>query len=248
MLAQQLNHFKVWLQHNENPAYRKLFLILKVIRACDIPTPKLFNKFVGLLYSAFSSVWGNLLRVSVHTPAFKGRLSKYGRGLYLFGGVPFVSGPLTISLGDDCRISGQTTFSARPQSDNPQLIVGSNVDIGWQSTFAIGHKIVIGDNVRIAGRAFLFGYSGHSLDAAMRAKGFGDLDCDVGDIILENDVWLGTNVTVCPNVTIGEGTIVGTGSVVTKDLPPYVVVAGNPARVIRSLADSSTSNEENRHA
>ena len=120
MLAQQLNHFKVWLQHHEKPAYRKLFLILKASRACDIPTPKLFNRFIGVAYSTCTSIWGNLLRVSVHTPAFKGRLSKYGRGLYLFGGVPFVSGPLSISLGDDCRISGQTTFSARPQSESPQ--------------------------------------------------------------------------------------------------------------------------------
>ncbi|ALR15295.1 acyltransferase [Vibrio natriegens] len=235
MLAQQLNDFKVWLQHHENPSYRKLFLILKSIRACDLPTPMWMNKTVRTVYSASTSIWNNLVRVFIHTPAFKGRLSQYGRGLYLFGGVPFVSGPLSITLGDDCRISGQTTFSARPQSSDPQLIVGSNVDIGWQSTFAIGSRIEIGDNVRIAGRAFLFGYSGHSLDADLRAKGFGDLDCDVGDIVLAKDVWLGTNVTVCPNVTIGEGTIVGAGSVVTKDLPAFVVAAGNPARVIRSL-------------
>lgn len=248
MLAQQVNQFKVWLQHNENPAYRKLFLILKTVRACDIPTPKIYNKLVGFAYSGFNSVWNNLIRVMIHTPAFKGRLSDYGRGLYLFGGVPFVSGPLSISLGEECRISGQTTFSARPQSNNPSLIVGSNVDIGWQSTFAVGNKIVIGDNVRIAGRAFLFGYSGHSLDAELRAKGLGDLDCDVGDIVLNKDVWLGTNVTVCPNVTIGEGTIVGTGSVVTKDLPPFVVAAGNPAKVIRSLVQHSSSDEENSHA
>lgn len=235
MLAQQLNDFKVWLQHHENPSYRKLFLILKSIRACDLPTPMWMNKTVRTVYSSSTSIWSNLVRVFIHTPAFKGRLSQYGRGLYLFGGVPFVSGPLSITLGDDCRISGQTTFSARPQSSDPQLIVGSNVDIGWQSTFAIGSRIEIGDNVRIAGRAFLFGYSGHSLDADLRAKGFGDLDCDVGDIVLAKDVWLGTNVTVCPNVTIGEGTIVGAGSVVTKDLPAFVVAAGNPARVIRSL-------------
>lgn len=235
MLAQQLNHVKVWLQHHENPTYRKMFLILKSIRACDLPTPKWLNKLISFCYSSLVTFYHNLIRVTVHTPAFKGRLTHYGRGLYLFGGVPFVSGPLSIILGNDCRVSGQTTFSARPQSTNPELIVGSNVDIGWQSTFAIGQRIIIGDNVRIAGRAFLFGYSGHSLDPDLRAQGFGDLDCDVGDIILEKDVWLGTNVTICPNVTVGQGTIVGTGSVVTKDLPPFVVAAGNPAKVIRSL-------------
>ena len=237
MLAQQINQFKVWLQHHDNPSYRKVFLILKTIRAFDIPTPKLWNKACYFLYQTVTGFYLNMLRIVVHTPAFKGRLHSHGKRLYLFGGVPFVSGPLSISLGNDCRVSGQTTFSARPQSDNPQLIVGNNVDIGWQSTIAVGKRVIIEDNVRIAGKAFLFGYSGHSLDPQLRAQGYGDLDNDVGDIILEQDVWLGTNVTVCPNVTIGRGTIVGTGSVVTKSLPPMVVAAGNPAKIIRSLSE-----------
>lgn len=235
MLVQQAHGVKDWLKHHNNPSLRRLFRLLKAMRACDLPTPKILNKFIGALYGVTSVLVSNVTRVLIHTPAFKGKLDGYGRGLYLFGGVPFVSGPLSITLGNDCRISGQTTFSARPQSVHPQLIVGSNVDIGWQSTIAVGHKILIGDNVRIAGRAFLFGYSGHSLDPVLRAEGQADLDVDVGDIILEKDVWLGTNVTVCPNVTIGEGTIVGTGSVVTKSLPPFVVAVGNPAKIVKQL-------------
>lgn len=237
MLAQQLNHFKIWLQHHDNPSYRKLFLILKTLRACDLPTPKWWNSVCYFLYRALKQLSNNLIRVMVHTPAFKGCLTSHGKRLYLFGGVPFVSGPLSMSVGDDCRISGQTTFSARPQTDHPQLVVGNNVDIGWQSTIAVGQCVIIKDNVRIAGRAFLFGYSGHALDPQQRAQGHGDRDCDVGDIVLEQDVWLGTNVTICPNVTIGRGTIVGTGSVVTKSLPPMVIAAGNPAKVIRSLVE-----------
>ncbi|MFB9217299.1 acyltransferase [Vibrio sinaloensis] len=237
MLAHQLNHFKVWLKENDKPIYRNLFLILKTVRACDLPTPRWLNKVIYLIHSTLNNLLGATARVFIHTPAFKGRLSHYGRGLYLFGGVPFVSGPLDISIGHDCRISGHTTFSARPQTLNPTLIVGNNVDIGWQSTFAVGRRIILEDNVRIAGRAFLFGYSGHAMDAELRAKGEGDDEQDIGDIILKKDVWLGTNVTVCPNVTIGEGTIVGTGSVVTKDLPPFVVAVGNPAKVVRHLND-----------
>ncbi|WP_391090108.1 DapH/DapD/GlmU-related protein [Vibrio sp. NH-UV-68] len=235
MIAQHLNHFKVWLQCHDNSSYRKLFVILKTIRACDFPTPRWFNQLVYACYSVVMTSASNFVRIFIYTPAFKGRTTQCGRGLYLFGGVPFVSGPLTIKLGRNCRVSGHTTFSARPQSNQPQLIIGNNVDIGWQSTLAVGTRIEIQDNVRIAGRAFLFGYSGHSLDAQRRAAGDGDLDTDVGPITLEQDVWLGTNVTVCPNVTIGQGTIVGTGSVVTKSLPAFVVAAGNPARVIRQL-------------
>lgn len=237
MLAHQINSFKVWLQNHENPSYRKLFLILKTIRAFNLPTPQWWNKACYLLYQMLIGFFNNAIRVLVHTPVFKGRLNNYGKSLYLFGGIPFISGPLSISLGNDCRVSGQTTFSGRPQSENPQLIIGDNVDIGWQSTIAVGNRVLIEDNVRIAGRAFLFGYSGHSFDPSLRAQGFGDRNSDVGDIVLEHDVWLGTNVTVCPNVTIGHGTVVGTGSVVTKSLPPMVVAAGNPAKVIRSLSE-----------
>lgn len=235
MLAQQINQFKVWLQHHDKQAYRKLFLILKTVRASDLPTPAPINKLIYVSYKTITSLVSTIARLVIYTPAFKERTQDCGKGLYLFGGVPFVSGPLSISLGNHCRISGQTTFSGRPQSGNPQLIIGSNVDIGWQSTIAVGTRVVISDNVRIAGRAFVFGYSGHALDAKQRAQGFGDNNEDVGQIVLERDVWLGTNVTVCPNVTIGQGTIVGTGSVVTKSLPPFVVAAGNPARVIRHL-------------
>ncbi|UUN31033.1 acyltransferase [Streptomyces sp. FIT100] len=54
------------------------------------------------------------------------------------------------------------------------------------------------------------------------------------DIVVEEDVFLGARVTILPGVTIGRGAAVGAGSVVTKDVPPEVVVAGNPARMIRA--------------
>jgi acetyltransferase-like isoleucine patch superfamily enzyme len=54
-----------------------------------------------------------------------------------------------------------------------------------------------------------------------------------GNIVLEDDVWLGLNVCVMDGVTIGKGAIVGAGAVVTKDIPPYAIAVGAPARVIR---------------
>jgi maltose O-acetyltransferase len=54
-------------------------------------------------------------------------------------------------------------------------------------------------------------------------------------IAIGDDVWLGGGVIVCPGVTIGAGTTVGAGSVVTRDLPPLVVAAGNPCRVLRPV-------------
>ena len=54
-------------------------------------------------------------------------------------------------------------------------------------------------------------------------------------VVIEDDAWLGTNAVVLPGVTVGRGAIVGAGAVVTTDVPPFTVVAGVPARVIRTL-------------
>jgi acetyltransferase-like isoleucine patch superfamily enzyme len=54
-----------------------------------------------------------------------------------------------------------------------------------------------------------------------------------GDIVIEDDVWLGLHVCVMDGVTIGRGAVVGAGAVVTQEIPPYAVVGGVPARVIR---------------
>lgn len=61
-----------------------------------------------------------------------------------------------------------------------------------------------------------------------------------GDTIVGNDVWLGYGATVLPGVTIGDGAIVGAKAVVSRDVPSYAIVAGNPARVVRSRFDGET--------
>ena len=54
-----------------------------------------------------------------------------------------------------------------------------------------------------------------------------------GDIIIENDVWIGANSTIMSGIRIGNGSVVAAGSTVTKDIPPYSIVAGNPAKVVK---------------
>ena len=58
-----------------------------------------------------------------------------------------------------------------------------------------------------------------------------------GDTVVGNDVWIGQNVTILPGVHIGDGAIIGLNSVVTKDVPPYTIVAGNPAKIVRKRFD-----------
>jgi len=236
-----LNKTKQWLKHSDTPLAKILFAQIKTMRRLEMPAPRLAVAPVYFIYCFLRTLVTTLTRILWWTPLLKGRCDRVGRNLNLFGGLPFISGLLKISMGDDCRVSGHTTFSGRTCArKTPELRIGNNVDIGYMTTIAVGQKVEIGNNVRIAGHAFLAGYPGHPLDAKARAAGQPETDDQVGNIILEEDVWLATNVSVLAGVRIGQGTIVATGSVVTRDLPAMVLAAGIPARVIRHLDNPVT--------
>jgi acetyltransferase-like isoleucine patch superfamily enzyme len=170
------------------------------------------------------------------TPLFKSRLKQVPSTIQLYSGMPQLIGPLELSLGEHCRISGVTSFFGRSSSKKvPVCFIGENVDVGWQSTIAVGRTVRIGNNVRIAGRCYLAGFPGHPEDPNDRAKGLPETEEQIGDIVLEENVWLATGVTVLAGVTIGRNSIIAAGSVVTKSIPSDVVAGGVPAIVLRTI-------------
>ncbi len=225
-----------WLKTSQHPAARSGLALLRALRRFELPLPLVLYRPLYVMHRFVSGVLGSVVRVFYWTPMFRSRCQHSGRQLYLFGGMPYISGRLTIRHGERCRISGRTTFSGRSASKTtPELILGDNIDIGWMSTIAVGSKVIIGDNVRIAGRAFIAGYPGHPMDAAERAAGLPDHDEQVGDIVIEDDAWIATGVTIMPGVRIGKRSVIAAGSVVTREIPADVLAGGCPARVIRSL-------------
>lgn len=215
------------------------------MKSIEVPAFSLIYVPVRVVYQTLVTSISNLNRILFWTPMFKTQLSKVGKRLYLFGGMPLVQGTLSIEIGSDCRVSGQTTFSGRWAGHiTPELIIGNNVDISWQTTIAVGTRVQLGNNVKIAGKGFLAGYPGHPIEAKARAQGLPERDSQVGDIILEDDVWLASSVTVMKGVTIGKGTIVAAGSVVTHTLPSGVIAGGVPAKVIRKIDTAVTKESQ----
>jgi maltose O-acetyltransferase len=99
-------------------------------------------------------------------------------------------------------------------------------------------QVVIGDRVAIAPRVTLVASSRPNFSRIGNI-----VSEEKGPIIIEDDAWLGTGAIVMPNVRIGEGAVVGAGSVVTKDVPPYTVVVGSPARALKKVKSVSGENE-----
>lgn len=94
-------------------------------------------------------------------------------------------------------------------------------------------RIVIGDRVQIAPNVTL-STAGHPVHPETRATQF-----EYGKpITIGDDVWLGANVVVNPGISIGSGAVIGSGSIVTRDIPPMVIAAGNPCRILRNITES----------
>ena len=119
------------------------------------------------------------------------------------------------------------------------ITVGDAVFINYDCVFLDVAPISIGDRVLIGPRTGLY-TAGHPIVPEVRDTGL-----EYGlPITLEDSVWLGGSVTVCPGVTIGQNSIVAAGSVVTKDIPPNVIAAGNPCRVLRPITDDDRAKWE----
>ncbi|WP_202877483.1 sugar O-acetyltransferase [Pseudomonas putida] len=111
--------------------------------------------------------------------------------------------------------------------------IGNNFYANFDCVMLDGGGIFIGDDVLLAPRVGIY-TSNHAIDAAERAAG----GCYAKPVRIGNRVWIGAGVHVNQGVTIGDGSVIGSGSVVTSDIPPNVVAAGVPCRVLRPITDA----------
>lgn len=123
----------------------------------------------------------------------------------------------------------------------PVLVIGNNVQLNDSVHIGAADFVEIGDDTLIASRVFIsdHGHGGYSAaDIVDCRQSSPDIPPATRPIIARPvrigcRVWIGEQVCILPGVTIGDGAIVGAGSVVTHDVPPATIVAGNPARAIR---------------
>ena len=144
----------------------------------------------------------------------------------------------TLRIGENSIFEGAIFF----EKDGACINIGERVFIG-SSTLVCAENIEIGDDVLISWGCTIVDHNSHSLSWKLRSgdvlnwfdgkKDWGAVR--TGPVKICSRAWLGFNVIVLKGITIGEGAVIGAGSLVSKDVPPYTVVAGNPAKLIREI-------------
>jgi len=168
-------------------------------------------------------------------------LDSFGKGTELSGYIDKRAKNSVITVGKDCLIEGDLVT----ETDESVLTIGNNTYIGGGTIIDCVKSISIGDDVLISYGCILADSDNHSTKYSIRKKDLADWKQRKHDWTTTNSkpikiymgVWIGARAIILKGVTIGEGAIVGAGSVVTKDVPAWTIVAGNPAKVIREIPE-----------
>ncbi len=146
--------------------------------------------------------------------------------------------PQRIRIGQNTFLRGELLVFAHAG----QLTIGDDCYVGDGTRIWSSARIDIGDRVLISHGVNIHDTNSHPLDAGQRHAHFmhivqfghprGDLDIKAEPITIGSDVWIGFGAIILKGVTVGTGAIVAAGSVVTHSVPPFAIVAGNPAKVI----------------
>lgn len=174
----------------------------------------------------------------LYTYLLKGKFYHFGKNSIIkpflnSSNEKYISIGNNVNIGSFCRITVSTEFGGiKCKSKNKiRLKIGDNVDIGNNTFISGNNNIEIGDHVIMAPYVFITDHD----------HGFYDIKKNLhaqpltegGYVKIEDNVFLGVKSTILKNVIIEEHSVVAANSVVTKNIPPFCIAAGNPARIIK---------------
>ncbi len=185
-----------------------------------------FNKIFRLIYTGYCS---RNFKYIAKTARIEPYLTLLVGGKYIIVGE-------NCYLGENMQLTAWDNYQGKIFT--PHIEFGNNCQIGSGAHITAINLIRFGKNV----------LTGKNILVTDNAHGASDLETlkrppvdrplySKGEVIIGDNVWIGDKASIMPGVTIGEGAIIAANAVVTKDVPPYCVVGGNPARILKTLRD-----------
>lgn len=161
------------------------------------------------------------------TPLYLRAATSVGPGVRCWGR-PRIENFGSLHIGGKTLLRSVNVAVELCTGDGATLRIGRNCSLNYGVSIGATGSITLGDRVRVGPYTMIVDTDFH--DPLRR-----NVRPPPRAVVIEDDVWLGAKVSVMPGVRIGRGSIVGTGAVVTRDVPPFTVVGGVPARELRKL-------------
>lgn len=230
-----VSQFILNIKLRKNRFYRLLFMTAMMLRSIRFPYIKPLAAVLYYLRDFWIVAW-NGLKSKLYCEQLLRFRCEVGKNISLDGSVPYIYGYGRIEIGDHVRVGNRNTWVVGLKVfDDPILKIGDYTRFGYMNMISVAEKVTIGNHCLFAGEIKIFDNNSHSLDPQKR-RAHAVLDKeDVAPVTIEDDVWVGTNSIILKGVTIGKGAVIAAGSVVTKDVLPFTLVGGNPAKVIKVI-------------
>lgn len=199
---------------------------------------KILGKYYIIIFENRLKKWSNEYRIE----QLKNQLKSVGQHFNLeypnkIFNLKYISIGNNFSCWHNARIEAIDNYES--EQFTPHIKIGNDVSIGPYFHLGCINNVYIGNNVLIASNVYI-------TDHAHGQADYTDINTapekreltSKGPVYIDDNVWIGNNVCILPNVKIGKNTIIGANSVVTKDVPPYCIVAGVPAKIINTTINT----------
>jgi acetyltransferase-like isoleucine patch superfamily enzyme len=231
--------FVLRMKRPDSDFFRTARRLYDMVTTASMPVPNLLKPVGRMVYESRFLVpllWKRVKAIFYTTPLFRCRCESAGERLTVFT-LPVVKGHTLIHLGDDVKFSGTLGITSGKFRRRPTLRIGDRSFIGHNVSITCNEEVTIEEDVLIASNCRISDYDGHPRDRKRRAANFDPEPEDIRPVRICSGAWVGFGSTIMKGVTIGEGAIVGANSVVTRDVPPFCVVAGSPAKVVKAAVE-----------
>jgi acetyltransferase-like isoleucine patch superfamily enzyme len=196
----------------------------------------LMDQLRGFLWRLYLIMWGARVGRNFKVHGSLDILTRDGATLrnVSIGDNVSVGGKLYLRMRKNGRITIKNGASVGTEvwlvtANDAELSVGENSALSSYSIFNGGHGITIGADCVFAGFVYVNSSEhGSKKNEIIRKQGYYG-----SPVVIGNDVWLGGHVTVTQGVTLGDGAVIGANAVVTRDIPPYAIAIGSPAKVLK---------------
>jgi acetyltransferase-like isoleucine patch superfamily enzyme len=223
------------LRQSQSPFLARLIRLLRVLRGAHFPRVPGLGNLLSAERELRLAIWRWVRNQYCHQ-IMASRCARIGGGVRWDGDVPLVYGTGSITLGEHVTIGNRQTWVVGLKGHpDARLSIGDYTTINYQTLISVASEVRIGAHCALGGELKIFDNNSHPLEWADRRLGRALNASEVSPVIIEDDVWIGTHCIILKGVRVGRGAVIAAGSVVTRDVPPFTLAGGVPARVLKAL-------------